>query len=100
MAGKLAYKMRIAFLASSGNVISMPYLNSPMRVPEIFQELKLVPSVLPKGMATLKICFPGVRSLMGIYTGLVVVPGHQLERLKSEEDKPSPKLPEEGLYIR
>src|SRR6185312_3814081 len=49
-------------------------------------------------MATLKVCCPGVR-LSGMYTGLVVVPGHQFERLRSDEEFPLPKLPDEELSI-
>ena len=32
--------------------------------------------------------------------GVVTVPGHQLERLKSEELRPFEKLPEQGLELR
>ena len=78
----------------------MHYLNSPIRHAEIFQALKLLPSLLPRGIAILKVCFPGVRLFMGMYTGLVVVPGHQLERLRSDDDNPLAKLPEEGLDMR
>jgi hypothetical protein len=51
-------------------------------------------------MAIVKVCQPLVRRGRGIYKGFVVVPGHQPERLRSDEERPSPKLPEEGFSNR
>jgi len=69
-------------------------------VPDIFHELKLPPSFSPIGIAILKVCNPGVKSLRIIISGIETEPGHQFDLLKSEEVKPLPKFPEAGFNKR
>ena len=57
------------------------YSNSPVNTPETHHALKLVPSRFPSGIAIFIVCCPGSIVLIGIKTGLVVVPGHHPERL-------------------
>ena len=72
----------------------------PTNNPETFQALEEDPSGGPIGIETLMVWVPARRSPKGIRFGFVTVPGHQFERLKSEDDNPVSKFPDAGLAKR
>ena len=69
----------------------------PKSTPDTFHELKLVPSDAPCGIFTCIVCWPAFKSPSGMKFGLVTVPGHQLDLLRSDDERPSGKFPEAGL---
>ncbi len=56
-------------------------LSSPIKTPEIFHELKLLPSGKPCGILICIEWVPASKFPKSIKIGFVTVPGHQLERL-------------------
>ena len=72
----------------------------PIKQPETFQALKLVPSTAPCGILICIVCLPGARLPKSIQMGLVTVPGHQFDLLSSEDDSPLLKFPDAGLLNR
>lgn len=69
----------------------------PNNKPETFHALELEPSGSPIGIVTFIVCVPAFKLPKGIMFGFVTVPGHQFERLKSDEDNPLSKFPDAGF---